>query len=149
MRVRCLSHLTLPGKKTTTEVFQLFHNFKEQVRPFTYTRAFPLISSSLPLQVRACGSVTKANAAKDGKQAAQAAPAAAGTGKKIAGHSGGDGDPMVFFLHDYTSFCILAAHSSSGQAHRRHQSRKDGCCQVILIHAFVLVCIHAACIRVS
>ncbi len=49
-------------------------------------------------QVKACGAVTKAAAAKDGAASKSAsAPAAAGTGKKIAGHSGGDGDPMVCF----------------------------------------------------
>jgi hypothetical protein len=54
-------------------------------------------SALTPLQVKACGAVTKANAAKDGAASrSQSAPAAAGTGKKIAGHSGGDGDPMVF-----------------------------------------------------
>jgi diaphanous 1 len=79
------------GKKTTTEVFQLFHNFKEQVK--------------------ACGAVTKAAAAKDGaaSKSASSAPAAAGTGKKIAGHSGGDGDPMAKLIADIKAGKMVAA----------------------------------------
>lgn len=78
------------GKKTTTEVFQLFHNFKEQVK--------------------SCGAVTKAAAAKDGAATrSQAAPAAAGTGKKIAGHSGGDGDPMAKLIADIKAGKMVAA----------------------------------------
>jgi hypothetical protein len=79
----------------------------------------------LPLQVRACVSVTKANAAKDGKQAAQAAPAAAGTGKKIAGHSGGDGDPMVFLHHaphfSLHSCCSLLLRPSSSPTSKQEK----------------------------
>jgi hypothetical protein len=52
--------------------------------------------------------VTKAAAAKDGaaSKSASSAPAAAGTGKKIAGHSGGDGDPMVRFPAQFALFLI-------------------------------------------
>ncbi len=118
------------GKKTTTEVFQLFHNFKEQVHPFVKPLLCFLSTYSL-LQVKSCGAVTKANAAKDGAATrSQSAPAAAGTGKKIAGHSGGDGDPMVFnsvLVFYFTADCAL------GETHRRYQSGKDGRCQVTII----------------
>jgi hypothetical protein len=81
--------------------------------------------------VKSCGAVTKANAAKDGAATrSQSAPAAAGTGKKIAGHSGGDGDPMVFnsvLVFYFTADCAL------GETHRRYQSGKDGRCQVTII----------------
>jgi hypothetical protein len=117
------------GKKTTTEVFQLFHNFKEQVRSPLYDSSFSPAPHN-PLQVRACGAITKAAAAKDGSASrSQSTPAAAGTGKKIAGHSGGDGDPMVFSTLFSTSF-LRATHLSLGQTHCRHQSRQDGRCKV-------------------
>jgi hypothetical protein len=62
------------------------------------------------LQVKACGAVAKANAAKDGAASkSQSAPAAAGTGKKIAGHSGGDGDPMVLPSMHTFSFTRLTS----------------------------------------
>ena len=66
-------------------------------------------------QVKSCGAVTKANAAKDGKVEKAAAPAAAGTGKKIAGHSGGDGDPMVCL--SLCHFMFYVHNASTGKTH--------------------------------
>ena len=112
-----------PGKKTTTEVFQLFHNFKEQVCASSFI-CLPAKLTRPPAQVKTCGAMTKANAAKDGKVEKTAAPVAAGTGKKIAGHSGGDGDPMVRLALSVLLFLI--GNASTGQTHCRHQSWKDG-----------------------